>query len=180
MTVFVGLLRAVNLGGSTQVRMAELAGLLGRSGFEEVRTVLQSGNVVFRGKESDPSRIERTIESQLLGSLGLSTDVFVRRASEWQEIVRRNPFPRAAEADPAHLVVTVLKHAPTGDGWKALRGAIRGSEVVAGSGREAYIVYPDGIGHSKLTAAVIEKNLATRGTSRNWNTVLKLDQLVSS
>jgi uncharacterized protein (DUF1697 family) len=180
MTVFVSLLRAVNLGGSTQVRMVALADVLSRTGFEQVRTVLQSGNVVFRSNESDPSRLERTIESQLLGGLGLSTDVFVRTAAEWREIVRRNPLLREAEMDPAHLVVTVLKRAPTGDEWNALRAAIRGREVVVASGREAYIAYPDGIGHSKLTAALIEKKLATRGTSRNWNTVLKLNQLAST
>jgi uncharacterized protein (DUF1697 family) len=180
MPVFVGLLRAVNLGGSSQVRMEALVRALSRGGFEEVRTVLRSGNVLCRSNDLDPSWVERAIESQLFDSLGLSTDVFVRTASEWRAIVRRNPFAREAEADPAHLVVTFLKHAPSDDEWNALRRSIQGHEAIVGSGREAFIVYPDGIGRSKLTAARIEKKLATRGTSRNWNTVLKLHQFVSS
>jgi uncharacterized protein (DUF1697 family) len=179
MTVFVSLLRAVNLGGPTQVRMTALASLLTKGGLEDVHTLLQSGNVVFSSDEPDSDRLERTLEIQLARGLGLTTDVFVRTRSEWQEILRRNPFPREAETDPAHLVVTCLKRAPTDEQWKALRGAIRGRETVHGSGRQAYIVYPDGIGRSKLTATLIEKQLATRGTSRNWNTVLKLDQLAA-
>jgi uncharacterized protein (DUF1697 family) len=72
----------------------------------------------------------------------------------------------------------VLKDAPKAGAVKALQAAITGREIVRAHGREAYLVYPDGIGPSKLTHALIEKTLGTRGTGRNWNTVLKLDVLV--
>jgi uncharacterized protein (DUF1697 family) len=180
MPVFVGLFRAVNLGGSTQLRMTALAELLRRRGFEDVHTLLQSGNVVFRSAAAGPMRLERILEDAVSDAFGLSTDVFVRTAAEWRAIVNQNPFPRQAEEDPAHLVVATLKRAPVAEEWAALQAAIPGKEEVQPSGRHAYIVYPDGIGTSKLTAALIERKLRTRGTSRNWNTVRKLDQLASS
>jgi len=178
MTGYIGLLRAVNLGGSTQVSMDALGRLLARRGFEDVRTVLQSGNVVFRSDESTSDRLERKLQTEVRRGLGLSTEFFVRSAAEWRTILRENPFPAEADEDPAHLVVTVLKEAPRAESWTALRAAITGRERVQASGRQAYIVYPDGIGRSKLTAAFIERHLETRGTSRNWNTVRKLNQLL--
>jgi uncharacterized protein (DUF1697 family) len=176
-TFYIGLLRAVNLGGSTQLSMGALRDLMIRKGYKEVRTLLQSGNVIFQSEVTDARRLERSLERALDKGLGHRTDFFLRSATEWRKILERNPFPREANADPAHLVLTVLKDAPSPAGWAALGTAIRGRERLRAAGREAYIVYPDGIGTSKLTAAVIEKALGTRGTSRNWNTVQKLGQL---
>jgi uncharacterized protein (DUF1697 family) len=179
MPVYVGLLRGVNLGGSTQVRMEDLRALLSRVGFEGVQSLLQSGNVVFRSDERDSDRLEKWLEERAAKDLQLRTDFFLRTADEWSSIISGNPFAREAEADPSHLVVTLLKVAPPKDAWGRLDAAIQGRERVRGGGRHAYIVYPDGIGRSRLTAALIEKNLGTRGTSRNWNTVTKLALVAS-
>jgi uncharacterized protein (DUF1697 family) len=180
MTAYVGLLRGVNLGDSSRLRMSDLSDILRRLGYDGVRTVLQSGNVVFRHRGSDPVQLEQTLERAVAKELGLTTDFFVRSAFEWHRIFMQNPFPREAAADPAHLVVTVLKRAPARTDWNALISAIPGRERLRSSGREAYIVYPDGIGRSKLTATLVERKLGTRCTSRNWNTVQKLDQFVSA
>ena len=107
----------------------------------------------------------------------LEADYLVRTASEWTSIVAANPFPREAQDNPAHLVVMALKAAPSKAHVAALEAAIKGRERVCAKRRELYMVYPDGIGRSKLTIAVIERALATRGTARNWNTVLKLQAL---
>ena len=96
----------------------------------------------------------------------------------WEAIVRGNPFRREAEDDPAHLVATVLADAPVAEAWGSLRAAIVGRERLAAGERHAYIVYPDGIGRSKLTAQLIERHLGVRGTSRNWNTVCALQRLL--
>jgi uncharacterized protein (DUF1697 family) len=180
MTVYIGLLRAVNLGGSTQLRMPALRDLMTRKGYGAVQTLLQYGNVVFHHDARSPMQLEHTLERALSAELGLSTDFFIRTASEWRALLEGNPFAREAVQDPAHLVVTVLKRTPKPQQWAALRAAIRGRERIEGADRHAYIVYPDGIGRSKLTAAVIERNLSARCTSRNWNTACKLAQLASS
>lgn len=180
MSTYIALLRAVNLGGATQVSMSALRGLLAQMGFRDVRSLLQSGNLVFRQDDARASDLEHRLEERSARSLGLRTDFFVRTEAEWRRIIERNPFPREAARDPSHLVVTALRTRPSADAWEALRAAIRGPERFVGAGRQAYIVYPDGIGRSKLTARLIEDTLGTRGTSRNWNTVTKLGALASS
>jgi uncharacterized protein (DUF1697 family) len=178
-TIFLALLRAVNLGGATQVSMSELRDRLTREGYGNVRSILQSGNLIFESPERDPAAVEKALDARIAPDLGARTEFFVRSAAEWSEIVRRNPFPHEAVADPGHLLVTVLKAPPTAAAWRDLAGAIPGRERVHGVGRTGYFVYPDGVGRSKVTARFIEARLGTQGTSRNWNTVRKLDALAS-
>lgn len=178
MTRYIGLLRAVNLAGYNQVSMSALRELLGQLGFAECSTLLQSGNIVFDGGRRRPTALERQLETEVKRNLEVSTDFFVRTAAEWEDIVACNPFPNEAERDPGRLIVMVLKDRPNGQAAQDLKAAIKGSEVVEVMGRHAYIVYPDGVGRSRLTNALIEKKLGTRGTGRNWNTVLKLKALV--
>jgi uncharacterized protein (DUF1697 family) len=174
----VALLRAVNLAGLNKVGMADLRNLLAALGFDDAQTLLQSGNVVFSGGSRTTAALEQMLERAAAKTLGLETDFFVRTAKEWQAIVDANPFPRAAKDDPSHLLAVILKDEVSAADVTALQKAIVGREVVRAKGRCAYIVYPDGIGRSKLTNAIIEKKLGTRGTARNWNTVLKLAALV--
>jgi uncharacterized protein (DUF1697 family) len=121
--------------------------------------------------------LEQMLERAAAKQLGLETPFFVRTAKEWQAIIDANPFPKEAMADPGHLLAVILKEPVEAANVTALQKAIVGREVVRAKGRCAYIVYPDGIGRSKLTTALIEKKLGTRGTGRNWNTVLKLGVL---
>ncbi len=171
----LALLRAVNLGGGSVLKMADLARLLEELGFPGARTLRQTGNAVFDGTVESPAQLEARFERAATQRLGLSTEFFVRSAKEWAGVVADNPFPAEAERDPAHLVVATLKAAPGADSARALIGAIRGREVARVHGRHAYLVYPDGIGRSKLTLSVLERTLGTRATARNWNTVTALD-----
>ncbi len=174
MTVHIALLRAINLAGRNPVAMADLRNLLSQLGFHDPRSLLQSGNLVFRSDTRNAAALERILEAEAAKRLGLETDFFVRSAAEWGAIVTGNPFPEEARRDPQHLLVICLKDAPAAGAVRALREAIPGREVVRTDGRAAYIVYPDGVGRSRLTSALLEKKLGTRGTGRNWNTVLKL------
>lgn len=180
MTRYVGLLRAVNLAGRNQVAMPALRDLLTGLGFEAPRTLLQSGNVVFGCDGRRAADLESELEAEVGRCLNVATDFFVRTAEEWHDILAGNPFRKEAKRDPSHLVVAVLRASPSVQAAKDLQTAITGSEIVRVEGRQAYIVYPDGIGRSRLTTALIEKKLRTRGTGRNWNTVLKLEGLVGA
>jgi len=177
MTIHIALLRAVNLGSHNKVAMADLRTMLTELGFTDARSLLQSGNLVFGSEGKTATQLENVLESAAKKRLGLETDFFVRTAKEWQGIVAGNPFPEEAERDPGHLVVMCLKDAPDRKAVTSLEEAITGREVVRAKGRQAYVVYPDGIGRSRLTVALIEKKLGTRATGRNWNTVLKLGEL---
>lgn len=179
MTIYVALLRAINVGGHKQVCMADLRELLTELGLSDARSILQSGNLVFRAEARRGAELERLLETGAEQRLGLQTDFFVRSAEEWQAIVASNPFPQEAEHDPGHLAVVFLKDAPTTGCVEALEASITGPEVVRAHGKHAYIVYPIGMGRSRLTNALIERKLGTRGTARNWNTVQKLAALAT-
>jgi uncharacterized protein (DUF1697 family) len=175
----IALLRAINLAGLNKVGMADLRDMLATLGFDDAQTLLQSGNVVFSCANKTTASLEQTLERAAVTQLGLETVFFVRTAKEWQSIIDANPFPREAQDDPGHLLAVILKDDVSAANVTALQKAIVGREVVRAKGRCAYIVYPDGVGRSKLTSALIEKKLGTRGTARNWNTVLKLAVLAS-
>lgn len=177
MATYIALLRGVNVGGKAKVSMADLRELVASLGFTDVRTLLQSGNVILRAEGRTPEALETLLQKETRTRLGLDTKYLVRTASQWKSVVSRNPYPREAKDDPSHLLATFLKTKPKAAAAKALAGAIQGSEYLRVIGREAYIVYPDGVGRSRLTNAVIEKKLETSATARNWNTVLKLAAL---
>jgi len=173
----IALLRAVNVGG-VKVAMSDLRAFFEKLGFESVRTLIQTGNVVFEG---GPKRdLERFLETEAEKRMKLSTDFLVRDAGEWDAILAANPFPKMARSDPGHLVVMPLKDAPSAAGMAALRAAIPGRERVEAGTRHLYLTYPDGQGTSKLTIRVIESKLGTRGTARNWNTARKIAELARS
>jgi uncharacterized protein (DUF1697 family) len=174
MTTWIALLRGVNVGGRNMVSMQDLRRMCERIGLEDVKTLLNSGNVVFRSAARDANELEARLERETARRLGLKPAYFLRTADEWAEVVKRNPFPDEAARDPGHLLAVLLKEAPPRACIDALRAAIVGRERVEARGREAYFVYPDGVGRSKLTPALIEKHLGGAGTARNWNTVLKL------
>ena len=174
------LLRAVNLGPHNKVPMSELRAFLTKLGMRDAQTLLQSGNAVFRSDVATAAEVEQRFESGAARHLGLETPFFVRTAKDLKGIIAANPFPKEAERDPGHLLVLFLKDAPARASVTALQSAIAGREVVKVVGRQAYMVYPDGIGRSRVTSAVIEKKLGTRGTGRNWNTVLKLTALLDA
>jgi uncharacterized protein (DUF1697 family) len=167
------LLRGVNVGGKQTIRMAELCALMDECGCQYPKSLLQSGNVVFRTAEA-ASSLEPMLEQAILRRLGLQVECFVRNLPEWEAIVARNPFPLAARETPDHLLLTVLRGMPEDGAVEALRAAITGRESVQADGANLYLTYPDGIGRSRLTNAWIERRLGVTGTARNWNTVLKI------
>jgi uncharacterized protein (DUF1697 family) len=172
LTPHIALLRAVNVGGR-KATSADLRALMADLGFEAGQTLLQSGNLVFRSRKTGAA-LEDQIEQAFADRFGFASDVLVRTAAHWRAIVAANPHSQMAADDPSHLVVMPLKSAPAAAPLARLQGAIQGREVVAAVGRELFITYPDSIGTSKLTGAVIERHLSVRGTARNWNTVTKL------
>jgi uncharacterized protein (DUF1697 family) len=175
--VHIALLRAVNVGGHGVVAMSDLRALFAGLGFDDVRTLLQSGNVVFRSSGRSTAAVEKRLEMEAEKRLGLRTAFLVRSAKEWDAMIAGNPFRNEAERDPGHLVIMCLKDAPEAAAVAALQAAIKGPEVVRAGSRHVYLVYPDGIGPSRLTIKVIEGKLGTQGTARNWNTVRKLAAL---
>src|SRR5574341_1527206 len=100
MTTYIALLRGINVGGHKLVAMADLRDLLTRLGFADARSLLQSGNLVFRSEKRTAAQLERLLQAEVEKRLRLRTEFFVRTAAEWKALVARNPFREAAERDP--------------------------------------------------------------------------------
>ena len=177
----IALFRAVNVGGRL-VRMADVKDVLIGLGLQDPQTLLQSGNAVFGVTaalaRSTPAALEARIERALHAKTAVQSDTFVRTAAEWNAAIAANPFDEA-RSDPAHMVLFTLRAEPGAAAITKLEASIKGRERVHAHGRSLYVVYPDGMGASKLTNVIIERALDTRGTARNWNTVLKLQALVA-
>ncbi len=168
-------LRAVNLAGR-RLLMADFKRALEACGHPDAQTVVATGNAVILARAADPA-LEARIAAALETTLGQPTEVFARDGAQMAAIVAANPFPAMARDNPGHLVVVVLSGEPLDADVAALQARIKGTERVALGPEALYACYPDGIGASKLTAAVIERALKLRGTARNWNTVAKMAEL---
>ncbi len=178
MKTHLALLRGINVGGNKKVAMADLRAFVEAIGFDEPRTLLQSGNLVFRSDDKrDDTALETFLDEQAAKRLGLSTKFLVRTATEWSEIIARNPFPEAAQTHPGRLLIMFFREPPTSEALQTLRAAMTASERLHPDGRQLYASLPDGIGDSKMATVLMGSRFSQAATGRNWNTVLKLGVL---
>ena len=173
MTVYVSMLRAVNVGGTSRIKMEPLRAAYEALGFKDVRSLLQSGNVLFRSSVKDRRQLARRIAQELERKFGLQIELVIRTLPELERIFERSPV-LSPRADLAKLLVMFLAGVPDAQGQARLVKWHKGSEMLEIRGPEVYLYYPDGVGRSKLTTAVIESHLGTMGTARNWNTLTRL------
>jgi uncharacterized protein (DUF1697 family) len=157
--------------------MAALKSVAARLSLGNPRTLLQSGNLVFASSE-DPQALEQRLQAAILEQIGVATEVCVRTGVQWSALIGANPFPEAALQDPSHLLLVAFKTPPRPDGPEAIAAAYKGPERIALALDHAYIVYPEGIGSSKLAPALLGRHLGL-GTARNWNTTLKLQAMLA-
>lgn len=169
MTVYVALLRAVNVGGTGKLPMDRLVQLCAEAGLAEARTYIASGNAIFRS-DSGEAAVRNALETRLHGYAGKPVGVLVRKADEMAAVVANNPFPDK----PGNRVMVLFMDAPLPadplDGAAGLR-----NEYVRLGRRELFVFYPDGMGSTRLRLPG-ERG----GTARNMNTVTKLAELAAS
>ena len=173
MAVIVSLFRAVNVGGRNRIKMDALRDLCTTLKFRDVRTYVQSGNVVFSTREQDMKRLVKQIENAVEKTFGFRSDAILRTTADLRGVVARNPFAKR-DCNPSRLLVTFLAGDPAVGAAEQIRKIPADPEELVLDGRELYIYYPEGMGRSRLSATAIGKALQTPGTARNWNTVVKL------
>lgn len=172
MPVLIALLRGINVGGHNLVKMDKLRSICESCGFEFPRTYLQSGNVVFTPRSSNPGAIAAKLEAAIERELGFRPAVILRTQAELERIISANPFAARPNLDRAKLVVIFLKKDPGQQAREKVVAIQAGPEEIGACGRELYVYYAGGIGKSRLTPALLEKALGgISGTARNWNTV---------
>ena len=172
---YVALLRGINIGSRNRVSMPELRSALEEAGFGEVRTYLQSGNVVLDSRAKAES-VRRKVEGVIAERFGLEIAVVVRTKAELAAVVRRNPLGDDAK-DPKRHQVTFLSKKLTAKTVRELEETATPQERVVVAGREVYAWHPSGVARSKLWSKLAGKGLGVTATSRNWTTVEALRKL---
>jgi uncharacterized protein (DUF1697 family) len=172
----VALLRGINVGGKNLVPMRALAEVFAEAGCTEVRTWIQSGNVVFRAPDGVATRVPARVGAALQARFGFRVPVVTRTAAELHRVVRENPFLGDGE-DEGCLHVAFLAERPGAGRVAALDPARSPTDRFAVRGREIYLHCPNGLGRTLLTNAWFDSRLGTASTVRNWRTVLKLLEL---
>ena len=178
MTRCVSLFRGINVGGNQLVRMEALKGLHTSLGLGDVQTYIQSGNVVFTSDDADVAQIQKNIEDGFAQTFGFSVKVMVRTANQLNAIIGNNPFQDQPMRESNRIIALFLESYPVSTALEDIQKTYNGPEEIHIIGKEAFIYYPEGQGRSKLTNVFLEKKMKTAGTARNWNTVLKLQQLL--
>jgi uncharacterized protein (DUF1697 family) len=166
------LLRGINLGPRNRIAMPELRDALADAGFDEVRTYVQSGNVVL-SSTANPDQVARRCEEVVADRFGLDLAVVVRTRNELAAVVERDPFGDVA-SDPKRYQVTFLAAKPDAEAVKRLAAVAADGEQVVHIGRELYAWHPNGVGRSKLAALLAGPRLGVPATARNWSTVTTL------
>jgi uncharacterized protein (DUF1697 family) len=173
---YVALLRSVNIGGYGRMAMSDLRETFGSLGYDDVVTYIQSGNVLFSASSKSEEAIVEAIEHRIAHDFGDSPAVLLRTVTELRRIGSKSPFAKKG-ADPARHHVTFLAEAPSKATVKALALPKSGKDELVVDGREVYVHTPDGYAETKYTGTFLERRLGVVSTTRNWNTVTKLNEL---
>jgi uncharacterized protein (DUF1697 family) len=172
MVTYLALFRGINVGGTGILPMKELVGILESLDFGDVRTYIQSGNVVFTGPRDDPVRISKRICAEIGKQFGFEPEILLLEPGELKQSIDGNPFPEA-ESEPKTLHLFFLQSVPENPDLEAAEQLKRDSERFALAGNVFYLHAPEGIGRSKL-AGKVEKLLGVAATGRNWRTVTSI------
>lgn len=173
MTRFVGLLYSISLADRKRVMNGPFCELLEELGFENVKALLATGNVVFDAKAKDARAIERKVEPAFAETFGRQIDFVARDAAGWEKLVKANPFPDQSLSDPSHVAIRIMREPISDTAIKLIEERASDKETVKFVDGDPWIYFGAGIGTSKLAGVMTAKRIGI-GTSRNWNTVQKI------
>jgi len=177
-------LRGINVGGNRSVKMSELKEICASLNFSHVTTYVQSGNVVFEARAGRPEVLADKLEKALSERCRFEVKVLVKTSGEWSDVVSKNPLLRERGLDKSKLHATFLfNQLPEVDASAAdreLQMMKAREELIVRKGNVIYLYCPKGYGRSKLNNPNLERKLKTAATTRNWNTVCALLELVKT
>ena len=177
MTTYISMLRGINVGGYKKIKMEVLKQLYLELGYTNVQTYIQSGNVIFRTKDSNTANLEKRISKQILDVSGLEVPVLVLELDEMKRIVENNPFTLDSTKNAASFHVTFMSAIPDTTSIKKLKSTDYGVDHFEQLDKVIYVYCPAGYGTTKLTNTFIENKLKVTATCRNWKTVTELVRL---
>ncbi len=177
MTIYIAMLRGINVGGQKIVKMEKLRASFEKLGFRRVRTYVQSGNVIFEAAKASSNRLSKIIEEKILSDFGFSVPVVLRTSDEMKKIVNDNSFAKEKGIDHSKLHVTFFSELPRKDALEMLDGLNAFPDQFRGANREVYLYCPNGYGRTKLSNTAFERLLSVEATTRNWKTVNTLVEM---
>lgn len=178
MARLIALIRGINVGSTRKLPMAELRAACAEEGLGAVKTYIQSGNVVL--DHGHPAEVEAALARLIHARFKLDVPVIVRTAAQWGELIDTCPFPDEAEEAPKALHLLACQKPPAKDAVEALRERAKHGEMIAAWGvRDIAIHYGGGVADSKLAPTLIDRLVGSPATGRNWNTLLKLQELAA-
>jgi uncharacterized protein (DUF1697 family) len=173
MPIYIAMLRGINVSGHNIIKMEHLRESFEALGFRDVKTYVQSGNVVFEGGQ-DSAALSDSIAKRILSDFGFPVPVLLKTLKELERIVRDNPFLKQASIDASRLHVTFLSDAAPKLAEKSLQTLAVNPEQFHINGREIYLYCPNGYGKTKLSNDAIERKFCLAATTRNWKSVTTL------
>ena len=178
MPVVIAFARGINVGGRNKVKMAELRDCFAELGMRGVRTILQSGNVVFGADETDLGTLKDLLETGMRQRFGFEAQLLLRTPDAFRSALSSQPFSAAQLEAPNKIAVVFLSQDADAAAVASLRETNPGREEIHAAGSELYIFYTDGMARSKLTNRRIEAALNVVASARNWNTCQRLLRLL--
>ena len=178
---YISILRGINVGGNRKILMSELKNLFEKLGFGHVQTYIQSGNVIFESDQKESSTdLELRIQKAISETFGFDVPVIVRTSDEWAESVVNNPFWKEKDVDIDRLHLTCMKKVPSPELLKKIKMFQFLPDRYEIIGKDVFIFCAAGYGTSKLTNPFFESKLKVQATTRNWKTVMKLLEMITS
>ena len=170
MHTYISILRGINVSGQKLIRMEALREMYEKLGFKNVRSYVQSGNVLFDHKSTDKGKLAASISSAIKKTFGFDVPVIVLTAPDLKKIIAGNPFAGDKGKDPAFLHITFLAEAPKAYDRSAMDSKKQAGEEIHYADRAIYLYCPRGYGNSKLSNNLVESRLKVTATTRNWKT----------
>jgi uncharacterized protein (DUF1697 family) len=177
MPIYVAMLRGINVGGNKKIKMDKLRSSFEALGLEQVKTYIQSGNVVFKTAKISPVALSRKIENCILADFGFSVSVISRTADEIENTIADNPFLNQPGIDPEKFHVAFLSDAPAPAALEKLAELTLAPDRSRCLGKEVYLYFPNGASGSSLWKHPLDRVLSVVATTRNWRTVNTLHQM---
>jgi uncharacterized protein (DUF1697 family) len=175
---YITMLRGINVSGKNIIKMDQLRSSFSALGFSNVKTYVQSGNIVFEAPNDSIASFSKQIEQKILHDFGFLAPVFMRTSKEMEKIIKGNPFLNLPAIDHSKLHVTFLSDTPLKTASEQLLPLAVEPEQFYIAGREIYLYCPNGYGNTKLSNTAIEKKLSVGATTRNWTTTKTLLAMV--
>lgn len=172
-------MRGINVSGQKVIKMEDLRQYLALPSFSGIKTYIQSGNVLFRSAEAEAGIVRTMVEQRLLDKLGYPVAAIVRSMGDIERIIRNSPFLPAADEKKVRIYISFLSQAPGASQANLLESLSTEKERMRILGTEVFLDTDD-YGGTKFSNAFIEKKLNVQGTVRNWNTLLKVHELLSA